>query len=399
MVKDSRFPGQPVLGQVLKLIPRSLVAREARQHGTDRYYKRFKTYEHVITMVYALLSHANCLREVTTGMLAAGSRLNHLGLQCFPRRSTLSDANRSRSHEVFGAIYNSLYRYYQAGLPDSHPKNKLLKRVKLVDSTTIQLFSEVIRGAGQAPVSGRKKGGIKVHTMLSAKEDVPHFVCFSSGPSNDSPFLNKMQVKPGDIVVFDRGYNNYLRYHNYTQQGVWFVTRPHVRASYEVLEDIAIASLSDPGVIKDQIIRIRLKDSSKTVRLRKIEYQSEEQEKPLIFWTNIFFLNADRVSKLYKHRWQIELLFKRLKQNYPLRYFLGDNPNAIKIQIWSALIAHLLVKVIMGAVKRKWSFSNLSAMIRHHLFTYIDLTGFLEDPERALQRKQIGLAEPQLFPT
>lgn len=399
MSKYTRFPGQPVLGQVLKLIPRDLVTGIARGNNSDRYYKRFKTYEHVLTMVYAILSQAECLREVETGMLAAGNRLQQLQMRCYPRRSTLSDANRSRSSQVFGKIYLALYQLYRPTLPDSHPQKKLYERLKMVDSTTIQLFSEILTGAGRPPVSGKKKGGIKVHTILNAKEDVPQVVYYSSAVQNDGPFLNKMGVNPGDIVVFNRGYNNYQRYRDWSKEGIWFITRPNSTASYEVESQLEIPSLSDQGVTKDQVISISLRKTEEKARLRSISYHIPESGKNITFWTNIFFLNADMVADLYRQRWQIELLFKRLKQNNPLRYFLGDNRNAIEIQIWATLISHLLMKVVMGQIKRKWAFSNLCAMIRHHLFTYIDLYQFLEAPERSLRNELKRIKDPQLFPT
>lgn len=379
MNKSKNFSGQPIISQVLKFIPGSLIARTAKKQMSDRYYKCFKTYDHLVTMVFATLSGSSSLREVSSIMLACEGKLNHLGLSNYPKRSTLSDANKKRSSSVFAAIYQSIYNQYKHFLSDSNPRTLPLKELKIVDSSTISLFSDILKGAGRNPLEGKKKGGIKMHTMINAHEDVPCLVRFTSAATHDHTFLKELDLKKGSFVVFDKGYVDYLQYHNWTLENIYFVTRQKDNAVYKCLEEFAIQDHIHSGVLKDE--RIEVIKEKQTITLRRIAFYHTEQNKVYEFLSNNFELPADRIADIYKHRWQIETLFKRLKQNFPLKYFLGDNQNAIEIQIWVSLIIGLIMLVIQRKAKRKWAFSNMMAVIRYHLMTYIDLFKFLKSPQ------------------
>ncbi len=197
--------------------------------------------------------------------------------------------------------------------------------------------------------------------------------------------MKHIQLEKGKIVVFDKGYNDYKTFDKFTENEIFFVTRLKSNASYESVKENDIASYIDDGVIKDEIIRVEVKENGtyiKTMELRKIAYRDDENKRCFEFITNLNGMNAGHIALIYKKRWQIELLFKQLKQNFPLRFFLGDNENAIKIQIWCTLIVNLLLTVIHKKVKRKWAFSNLASFCRLHLFNYIHLIRFLENPEK-----------------
>ena len=379
MNKSINFSGQPIISQVLKFIPASIIARTAKKHMSDRYYKRFKTYDHLVTMFFAILSGSSSLREVSSIMLACEGKINHLGLSNYPKRSTLSDANKKRSSSVFAAIYQSIYNQYKHFLSDSNPRTLPLKDLKIIDSSTISLFSDVLKGAGRNPLEGKKKGGIKMHTMINAREDVPCLVRFTSAATHDHTFLKELDLKKGSFVVFDKGYVDYLQYHNWTLEDIYFVTRQKDNAVYQSLEEFPIGDHIHSGVLKDERIEV-LKDKQ-TITLRRVAFYHAEQDRVYEFISNNFELAADKIAEIYKQRWQIEALFKRLKQNFPLKYFLGDNQNAIEIQIWVSLIIGLIMLVIQRKAKRKWAFSNMMSVIRYHLMTYIDLFKFLKNPD------------------
>lgn len=379
MNKSINFSGQPIISQVLKFIPASIIARTAKKHMSDRYYKRFKTYDHLVTMIFATLSGSSSLREVSSIMLACEGKINHLGLSNYPKRSTLSDANKKRSSSVFAAIYQSIYNQYKHFLSDSNPRTLPLKDLKIIDSSTISLFSDVLKGAGRNPLEGKKKGGIKMHTMINAREDVPCLVRFTSAATHDHTFLKELDLKKGSFVVFDKGYVDYLQYHNWTLDDIYFVTRQKDNAVYQSLEGFPIGDHIHSGVLKDERIEV-LKDKQ-TITLRRVAFYHAEQDRVYEFISNNFELAADKIAEIYKQRWQIETLFKRLKQNFPLKYFLGDNQNAIEIQIWVSLIIGLIMLVIQRKAKRKWAFSNMMSVIRYHLMTYIDLFKFLKNPD------------------
>jgi hypothetical protein len=395
MNKSKNFSGQPIISQVLKFIPTSIITRTAKKHMSDRYYKQFKTYDHLVTMIFATLSGSSSLREVSSIMLACEGKINHLGLSNYPKRSTLSDANKKRSSRVFAAIYQSIYNQYKHFLSDSNPKIVPVKDLKIVDSSTIGLFSDVLKGAGRNPLNGKKKGGIKMHTMINAREDVPCLVRFSSAATHDHTFLKDLDLKKGSFVVFDKGYVDYQQYHNWTLEDIYFVTRQKDNAVYQSLEEFPIGEHIHTGVLKDE--RIEIVKDKQTIALRRVAFYHAEQNRVYEFISNNFELPADKIAEIYKQRWQIETLFKRLKQNFPLKYFLGDNQNAIEIQIWVSLIISLIMLVIQRKAKRKWAFSNMMSVIRYHLMTYIDLFKFLKKPDghwidlNNINQKQLSL--------
>lgn len=403
MNKSSHFTGQPIFTQILKLISRQKVNQLAKLYMSDRYYKRFKTYDHLVTMLFAILSKCTSLREVTTGLIACDTKLHHLGMSYFPRRSTLSDANCNRTAKVFEQIYYKLYQRYKTHLPDSQTRSWKSK-LYIFDSTTISLFQEILKNAGRNPMNGKRKGGIKAHTLIKADEDVPCLVHLTPGSAHDSPFMKMVDLPEGSIVVFDKGYNDYHQYEKWSCQNIYFVTRINKAAVYETLSEYPISSKQHlNGVVRDQQIRLGHHHHTHTTKVivRMVTYHDRKSKRTFHFITNNFQFSPVTIANIYKKRWQIETLYKRIKQNYPLKYFLGDNENAIKIQIWCALIADLLLKVIRRQVKRKWAFANLSSMVRLHLMNYIHLYQFLNNPEKALSKKlsERKTFTPSLFPT
>jgi len=374
-----KFSGQPIISQILKYIAPSIIYRTAKTHKSDRYYKKFKTKDHLVTMIYSIISGVSSLREITSILLACEGKINHLGLNHFPRRSTISDANNKRSSEVFGDIYRGLYKHYRRFLSDSSNIIPAIKGLKIIDSTTISLFSDILKGTGRNPISGKKKGGIKMHTMINAMEDVPCLIKFTSAATHDHEFLKDLELKKGSIVVFDKGYNDYEQYAQWSLEEIYFVTRQKSNALYDSIDEFELKDEVHPSILKDEKIEIS-KDDIK-IELRRIAYWHEPHQKVYEFISNNFDLTAETITEIYKNRWQIESMFKRLKQNFPLKYFLGDSQNAIEIQIWVSLIIQLIMLVIQRKVKRNWAYSNMVSIVRFHLMTYMNLILFLENPE------------------
>lgn len=398
MSKDIFFTGQPIFNQLLHLIPKHIIRGAASTHKSDHYYKRFKTNEHLITMLYATFHGCKSLREVVTGMMACSTRINHLGINYMPRKSTLAEANANRTEKVFNDLYHRLYTHFY---PDSRLLTKIEKRLFIFDSTTISLFSDVMKGSGQIPV-GKKKGGAKAHVLIKADEDVPRFVCITEAKDNDNIFIPMINLPKNSIVTFDRMYYGFKPLQNWTENKVTWVTRMHPVIAYQVIKVKGISTFeNEQGIIRDELIIAGAVKRKDKIHARRIVYKDPASGKELIFFTNNTRMNATTIADIYKKRWQIESLFKRLKQNYPLKYFLGDSPNAIKIQIWCALITDLLIKIVKDKVKRKWSFSNIAGMIRLHLMTYIHLFKFLQNPEKSLinYKPQNNYHQPSLFPT
>ena len=384
MGKNKYFSTKSVFGQLISLVDDSMINEAVKKHDSDRYVKKFKCRDHLFSMIFCCLEKCNSLREVAGGMMGLSGKEESVRINHLPKKSTLADANMGRKVEFFEEIYNNLLKKYSFILSDSRFKEALGKDVKIVDSTTISLFKDILKCVGRKATNGKSKGGIKAHSVISVDEKVPNLVWFTAATTHDHKFLKKLKCDEHTVYIFDKGYNDYKAFEHFTEQKTGFVTRIKDNAKYEVTLKNVIPENIHSGVLTDEIIEVEVdKEGTKTkLKLRKIKYYDRENKRIFEFISNLFDFRADTIAALYKARWQIELLFKQIKQNFPLKYFLGDNENAIKIQIYCVLIVNLLIGVIKKSLKRKWSFSNLVSFCRIHLFNYIHLTKFLESPER-----------------
>ncbi|MCZ8089490.1 MAG: IS4 family transposase [Flavobacterium sp.] len=383
MGKNKYFSTKSVFGQLISLIDDSMIQKAVKNYDSDRYVKHFKCKDHLFSMIFCCLEKCNSLREVSGGMVGLSGKEETVRINHLPKKSTLADANKVRKVGFFEEIYNSLLEKYSSVLSDSRVEIALNKKVKIVDSTTIGLFKDILKCVGRKAADGKSKGGIKSHSVINADEKVPNLVWFTPATTHDHQFLEKLQCDEHTVYIFDKGYNDYKAFAHFTEQKTGFVTRIKDNAKYEVTQKSNIPENIHSGILSDEIIEVEVnnKNEKSKLKLRKIKYYDREHKRSFEFISNLFEFRADTIAALYKIRWQIELLFKQIKQNFPLKYFLGDNENAIKIQIYCVLIVNLLMAVIKKSLKRKWSFSNLVSFCRIHLFNYIHLTKFLESPE------------------
>lgn len=383
MGKSTNFSGQPIFNQLIKFIDKSEIKSIAKKHGSERYVKKFSTYNHLIVMLFVVFEGFHSIREVIVCLLSNAHKLSHLGLSYVVKRSTFSEANQRRNSAVFGDIYMSVYRSHVSSLADSRLSDNDLKRLYIMDSTTISLFKDILKGVGRNPKEGKKKGGIKAHTIIRASENVPCLIRYSEAARHDHMFLTEvLNLAPGSIITFDKGYVDYAQYEAFTKRSIWYVTRLKDNALYQAGKEFDIPDDAHSGVLKDEEIVLHYGAKNKEEHCaRRIAYWDSENNRLFEFITNNFELSAEKIALIYKKRWQIELLFKQLKQNFPLKYFLGDNENAIEIQIWTAMLANLLTTLVRSKIVRKWAFSNLVSIIRQQLMNYINIYGFLEDPE------------------
>ena len=375
--------GQPILIQIFKQIPKEVINEAVRKHNANRYYKKIPLRVHLITQLYGVLSYCNGLREICEGMLACQGKLTHLGFEKAPARSTLSDANNKRSYLVFETIYFLLVKKYHSFISDSQLKGLSIRNLKIIDSTTIRLFSDILAGVGRNPMdSSRKKGGIKVHSMMDAFSGITEFLRITPAKEHDRQFLNFIDIKKHSWIVFDKGYNYYKQYAKWTQQHIWFVTRIKSNAKFKVTKTLQdrTKKKNATGVLKEHYITLTYKKDKKEqeLKLRLIEFKANDG-KIYTFITNNFKLGAEQIARIYKYRWMIELLFKQIKQNFPLNYFWGESENAIKMQVYCVLIAQLLMVVIRKIAKTKKSFANMITVIRLHLMSYVGLIEFIKD--------------------
>lgn len=399
MDKTTHFFGQSVFGQLISLIEPNIITRSSKDCKSDRYIKKFTTKDHLISMLFCSFAKCTSLREVSGAMLGLSGKTKHFQLNHIPKKSTLADANKRRDSEVFGKIYNRLLVRYGYIFSDSRIKDVINKQIDIFDSTTIGLFKDILKCVGRNPSNGKKKGGIKVHTVINVDETVPKMIWFTEAATHDHFLLKNLKLDANTIYVFDKGYNDYKAFKLFCENNTGFVTRIKDNAVYQTVQTDEIEEHIHSGVLEDQIIEIVVKENGteSKLKLRKIRFYDRVLKREFEFLTNLFEMRADLVSAIYKLRWQIELLFKQLKQNFPLKYFLGDNENAIKIQIYCALIANLLMTVIQKMLKKSWAFSNLVSFCKIHLFNYIHLIRFLENPDKDWLKSDNNVVQLSLF--
>lgn len=383
MGKDTHFTGQPIFGQMLSFLNKSKIHSASKAMGADKYVKRFDSYSHVVVMLFAVTEGFHSLRETVLGLLSHANKLRHLGLTYIVRRSTLSEANQRRSSKLFEKVYHDTYQHHKNSLADSSLTKRDIQRLFIMDSTTITLFKNILKGVGRNPENGKKKGGIKAHTIIDSQDGMPCFVRYTEAARHDHVLLQDVSLPSDSILCFDKGYVDYQQYEVFTNKRIWYVTRLKDNAQYECKEEYDIPDDAHDGVLKDEeIILFYGKNKELTHRARRIAFWDDDKKRVFEFLTNNFDLSADDICQIYKKRWQIELLYKQLKQNFPLKYFLGDNENAITIQIWCAMLANLLLTILRSKIKKKWAFSNMMSVIRYHLMSYINVYSFFENPEK-----------------
>ena len=395
MGKSTHFIGQPMYNQALKLLDKSKILRISREKGGERYTKRFDGWTHLVVMLYAVIKRFDSLREITTSLLADTNKLAHIGILFKISRSTLADANMRRPHAIFEAIYRDLYaRYRHELMSDSRSRKhpKWMDRLQIIDSTTISLFSNLIfKGVGRHPKTGKKKGGIKVHTVIHANEGVPSDIRFTSAATNDSFMLKPSNLSKGDILAMDRAYIDYGKFEELSLRGVIYVTKMKKSLKYVINSDVMYQT--PDGLMEARVQNVtfskRTNDGVICHNARIIAYADEKKHKLISLLTNDLDSDPYEIIAIYRQRWEIELLFKQIKQNFPLKYFYGESANAIKIQIWVTLIANLLLMVMQKRLTRSWSFSGLASLVGIVLMYYVDFYSLFNNPEKDWENMKI----------
>ncbi len=301
-----------------------------------------------------------------------------MGIQNAPNKSTLSYANRHRPAALFEDLFWTLMqRFRDKGQLGARPhkfrfKNKLLS----LDSTTVSLCLSLFPWAKFR----RAKGGVKAHVLLDHDDYMPSFVLITEAKRHDSKILHLLRLVAGSIIVMDRAYNHYQQFAAWIAQGVFFVTRMKENAVYTVVKRLKVPQ--NRNILSDQIIRLTgVNAQSKCPHLlRRIVVWDAENQREIVLLTNHFGFGATTLAEIYRARWHIELFFKALKHNLKVKSFVGVTENALRIQIWTALIAMLLLKWLHHLSKAAWSLSILASMLRMNLFTYRDLMDWLNDP-------------------
>ena len=362
-----------IFSQMLQLFSRHEFEQVVAEHRTQRHARGFTCWGQFVAMLFCHLGRAQSLREICGGLAASEGKLRHLGLPEAPSRSTLAYANQHRPWQLYrGVFYQLLGRCREvAGGHGFRFKNKLLS----LDATLIELCATVFDWAQYR----RTKGAVKLHLLLDHQGLLPSYAVVTEGRVQESRIAATLRFDPGTIVVFDRGYNDYDWFAVLDQQGVFFVTRMKDNTDYGVLERRPVPERG-PVQCDEIVFLYKLARADRDLFLRRIEVWDEAQQRTLVFLTNHRHFAASTIAAIYKQRWQIELLFKALKQNLRIKTFVGTSANALQIQIWTALIAMLLLKYLQLRARFGWSLSNLAALLRQQLFVYRDLWDWIDQP-------------------
>jgi hypothetical protein len=387
MHKITNFSGQPVFNQLLKLLTRQSIEQLSHNiQGSEDYVKKLDGYKHLVIMLFAVFNHFDSLREIEIGMQAEVHKFTHLGLDYMVRRSTLSEANQRRPSAFFAQVYAELLKKYAPFLADSRntkEQKEWERLLYMMDSTTISLFDNILKGVGRHPKTGKKKGGMKVHTLMKYNEGVPMVVDLTSAAKHDHYLLKEIHLPKDSTLAIDRAYIDYAQFQRFTEEGVCYVTKMKKNLKYRVISSVIY--VNEQGVVTAKEEQIEFEKGDLRHVSRKVEIWEEIAKQSVVILTNNFEFSVEDLRKIYKRRWAIETLYKQLKQNFPLHFFYGDSVNAIEIQTWVMLIANLLLTVMQQKIKRHCSFSQIVTMVRQTLMYYADFIAFMENPNRGWQ--------------
>ena len=362
-----------IFSQLLQLFPRLEFEQLVRQHRAERHARGFTCWGQFIAMLFCQLGQAHSLREICGGLASCEGKLRHLGLPEAPKRSTLAYANAHRPWELFQSVFQQLYHRCQSwvGAPR---RFRFRYRLLTLDSTMIDLCASLYDWAAYK----RTKGAVKLHLLLDHQGYLPQLVVITPGKVQEIEVARRLRFQPGTILIFDRGYIDYQWFEHLTRQGVFFVTRLRSDAHYRIEAERPLPQRGP--ILRDQVIRLGSHWYRQPHRLRRLEVALPDGASPLVLLTNHLGLGPTTLARLYRERWQVEVFFRTLKQNLRLKSFVGTSANALKIQIWTALIALLLLKYLQLLASYGWSLSNLVALLRQQLFVYRDLFAWLHQP-------------------
>jgi len=360
--------------QMLMLFSRRDFAQAVRETGAERHSKGFCSWDQFVSMLFCQIGRAHSLREICGGLATATGKLRHLGLQQAPKRSTLSYANSHRPWQLYQRVFFQMLERCQTLAATRNRKFRFKNKIITIDSTVIDLCLSTFDWARFR----RAKGAVKLHLLLDHDGYLPSFAVITDGKRHDVKVAKKLSFPPGAILLFDRAYIDFRWLSRLFEDGVYFVTKLKSNIHFEVVDYLPVSG----DVLVDSIIRLSGPGAPEKCPhlLRRVIIWDPDKGETVAFLTNHFKLAAPTIAAVYKDRWQIELFFKALKQNLKIKTFLGTTPNAVKTQIWTALIAMLVVKFLQLKSSFNWSLSTLVALLRMNLLTYRDLWAWLDAP-------------------
>jgi len=378
LFRRNKNNNKPLIKQILDLSPRWIFDSCTNTYKSDKGCSKYMTYDHYVALTFGQLNKCQSLNDISAGIGVSEIFINDLGLKQSPARSTMSDGNKKRDWHVFESLYYRLLSHYKSVLKKHHNTNIIKeikdKSIKLIDSSIISLCLSMFDWAEFRTA----KGGIKLHTAWDDTLMIPEIVNITQAKVHDRYGLEQLIFPKGTIIVEDRAYFDFALMLNRIKADNVFVTRIKSNTKYETIEELDLPDNIDQNILKDEIIQLTSIKAIKTGisehKLRLVHVYKEDENKVIAIITNQLDWEYNTIAELYKKRWDIELFFKAIKQNLQVKTFWGTSENAVKSQIYIALISYLLLELIKRTiVKGPIAFSNLSEKIRFCLYHYLSL--------------------------
>ena len=368
-----------LFAQIARLIPRSIVEEAAKKFKSDKGSSRLDTWTHLLCMIFCHIGNCLSLRDITNGMRSAGGNLNHMGIGSAPSRNALSHQNRQRNCEVWKYLYKRLHDYLGRQAWGRRISGVGKRSVYLLDSSLITLCANVFDWAHYSS----EKGAVKMHTLFNLSDWLPQFIHITNGKVSDNIGAYYVLPRKGSVIVADRGYCDTSLLHDWDSSGICFVVRLRRDLHYSRLGEFEQPDEGEQNILIDEAIQFSGEDTSRNYThpiRRVVVYDKETMQEPIELLTNNAKWSAETVAALYKARWDIEIFFKTIKQLLRVKSFVGTNANAVYTQIWTAMIAVLLLRMLKAQSKFAWHMSNLVSFLRLNLFNKIDLWKWLNEP-------------------
>jgi len=368
-----------IFGQILQIFSKNEFYKAVKETRADKGVKGFSCWAQFVAMLFCQLGQAHSLREITGGLATCMGKLRHLGIDTAPKRSTLSYANNHRPWQLYEKVFYTLLDKCKAlayGKKRFRFKNKLFS----LDATVIELCASLFNWAKYR----QTKGAVKLHLLLDHEGYLPVFAHITEGNVHEVNISRGLSFPEGSIIVIDRGYIDYELFAKWQEAGIYFVTRQKCNARFRVIQERPIPERGN--ILRDSIIVLEgfYAKQDYPYKLRRIEVWDETRGEAIVLLTNHFEFGSTTIARIYRDRWQIEVFFKTIKQNLKIKTFVGTTPNAVMTQIWTALIAILILKYLKFRSTFSWSLSNLVALLRYNLFTYRDLWEWINKPFETL---------------
>ena len=367
-----------LFAQIVKSLDRQLFKSQAIKHQSDKHSKGIDSWTHFVTMIFCHFSKLGSLRDITNGLRSVSGNLNHLGLQKSPSKSSLSYQNEHRNWKLFKDYYFDLLPKLSSSAGFKQTRFKIKSKIYLLDSTTISLCLSLFDWAKFR----RKKGAIKLHTLLDYDGCLPTYISMTDGKVHDAKAAKEITLPKDSVVVADRAYVDFENLWRWNKESSYFVVRLKKSIKFNRLSEKPLPDKRHGHILVDEYIdlseeKTQLKYPGK---LRRVVVWDEKNKQTIELISNQFIWTANTIGELYKARWEIELFFKEIKQHLKIKTFLGTSSNAVLIQIWTAVITILLLKYLKAIAKHGWCLSNLVAFIRINLLVKIDLNFLLDKP-------------------